>query len=78
MSKRYDFSKLQGKMVSILIVGKNQKNETFKGIIEGIEGDFIILNTDWGQSDFPLSQVLIRTSMVQSVWVYREKGVCTP
>lgn len=72
VSKQYDFSKLQGKMVSILIVGKGQKNETFKGIVESIEGDFIVLNTDWGQADFPLSQVLIRTSMVQSVWVYRE------
>jgi len=67
----YDFSKLIGKTLSILLTGKREKKETYMGTLEEVEEDFVVLKT-FPSSTFQVDKFIIRISLIESVWVYKD------
>jgi len=68
----YDFTKLKGKLVSILITGLKGNKESYVGTILDVNDDFIDLKCVGGNQKFPIERILIKTSLVESVWIYKE------
>ena len=66
-----DFSELKNKRISILITGKDRKKETYSGIVERLDGNFLVVKSLPSES-FEIDQFLIRVDIVESVWVYKE------
>lgn len=67
----FDFKKLKGKRVSILITGKGGNKETYSGTVTDVEGNYIVLET-LPSAKFDLAQFIIRTDIIESVWVFKE------
>jgi len=66
-----DWSKYIGKVVSILIIGKEDKTENYMGIIEEITDDgFLVLNPN--NPNFTIDKIIFKTDLIKSVWVYGE------
>mgnify|MGYP001612403433 CR=1 FL=1 len=65
-----DWKQYQGKTVSILIVGKEDKTENYMGVIKCITDDnFIVLDTN--NPNFTISEIIFRADLIKSVWVYK-------
>jgi len=66
-----DWNKYIGELVSVLIIGKNNKEENYIGFVEDIVDDFLILNTD--DANAIISQITFKTYLIKSVWIYKPK-----
>ena len=69
----FDFAELKDKQVSILIVGKDGRKETYKGSVKDIQGKYLILTADYWGPKHDLEKVVIRTDIIESVWIYNKK-----
>jgi small nuclear ribonucleoprotein (snRNP)-like protein len=65
-------SRLVGRKVSVMIIGKDGNRETYKGVLKGIEDGYLILDTSSSEG-YLLDEVLVKQEEVLSVWVYREE-----
>jgi ribosome maturation factor RimP len=66
-----DFSILVGRRVSVLITGKGEKKETYNGTVESVEDNFIVMKS-LPSVTFEIEKFLIRTDIIESVWVFKE------
>jgi len=68
----YDFSKLKGKKVSILLEGLKNKKEAYVGHITSFKENFVTLKLLQNQTlDYPVDQIIIRADIIESVWIYK-------
>ncbi len=65
-----NFEKYVGKFVSVLINGKNDKEENYLGTVDGIENGFMILNTE---ENVIIDEIAFDTQLIKSIWVYKER-----
>ena len=68
----FDFTKLKGRRISVLITGKDNKKESYNGILESVTDGFLMIKT-LPSSTFTIDRFLIRTDIVESVWIYKEE-----
>ena len=68
----FNFKRLKGKRVSVLITGKGGNKETYSGVITDVEANYIILQT-LPSPHFDLDQFIIRVDIIESIWVFKEK-----
>lgn len=61
-----------GKIISVLIVGKGDKEENYVGIIKDVIGDFMILDTS--EANIIISEIAFRTHLIKSIWIYKPKS----
>ncbi len=67
-----NWAEYKGKVVSILIIGKEDKTENYMGIIEDVTEDgFMILNPN--NPNFTIEKIIFKTNLIKSVWVYGQK-----
>jgi len=67
------WDKMVGRIISVLIVGKDNKNETFTGILEEISGKYLIISPNDPNFNFNIETFLIEKDFVKSVWVYKKE-----
>lgn len=66
-----DFKKkLEGKRVSIMILGKGGKKETYNGNVESVDDKFVTM-TSLPSKSFEISEFIIRLDLILSVWIYK-------
>ncbi len=62
----------KGKIVSILIIGKDDKTENYMGKIEDITDDgYMIL--DPNNPNFTIEKTIFKTDLIKSIWIYGDK-----
>lgn len=65
-----NWEKYIGKTVSVLIVGKEDKEENYIGRIEEISDDYMVLNTD--EVNDVISEITFKTNLIKSIWIYKK------
>jgi len=66
-----DFKKkLEGKRVSIMIIGKSGKKETYSGTVETVEEKFLTMKS-LPSEKFEIAEFIIRLDLILSVWIYK-------
>lgn len=68
-----DFKSYKGRVVSVLITGKNNQQENYVGIVCEVEDGFMKL--DISEVHSYLEEVSFRTELVQSIWVYHDTDI---
>lgn len=66
-----DWSKYQGKFVSVLITGKEGKEENYLGHIVSTDDGFIVINTK-GINNV-IDEIAFKLTMINSIWIYKDK-----
>ncbi len=66
-----DWNDLIHKRISVLITGKNNRKETYNGIVQSINGNFITMSS-LPSLTFEIETFLIRTDIIESVWIYKK------
>jgi hypothetical protein len=61
------------KKISVVLIGKDSKLESYCGIVLDVSDDFMTLNTQLN-GNFLLDKIIFRTSLIQSVWIFKESG----
>ncbi len=66
-----DWNTYKGKVVSVLITGKDDKTENYIRAIEDITDDgFMILNPN--NPNFNIAKIIFRIELIKSVWIYSD------
>lgn len=73
-----DWSKVIGKQISVLIVGKGEKIENYLGVVAEVEGDYLTLNLNNPNPNFTIDKIIFSTELIKSMWVYKEGTIYTP
>jgi len=68
-----NFESYEGRVVSVLIMGKDNQQENYVGVVCIVEDGFMVLDVS-GIHSF-LDEVNFRTELIQSIWVYRESDI---
>lgn len=68
-----DFESYEGRVISVLITGKDAKQENYVGKVAKVEDGFMVIDLTGGHAF--LDEISFRTELVQSIWVYREDSV---
>ena len=71
VSKMVDFKKkLEGKRVSIMILGKTGKKETYNGSVEVVDEKFLVMKS-LPSDQFEIAEFIIKLDLILSVWIYK-------
>lgn len=66
-----DFKKkLEGKRVSIMILGKSGKKETYNGNVETVDEKFLSMKS-LPSDTFEIEEFIIKLDLILSVWIYK-------
>ena len=69
-----DWNRYVGCLISVLIVGKDDKTENYMGLIEEITDDgFMVLNPN--NPEFTVEMIIFKTDLIKSVWIYKNNHV---
>ena len=64
-----NWEKYKGKTVSALIMGKDNKEENYIGIVEDIIDDYMILDTRI--PNLVIDKIIFRINLIKSIWIYK-------
>ncbi len=66
-----DWSKYVGKFVSVLIDGKNGKQENYLGTVIDITDGYMTLDTE---ANIVIESIIFQTNLIKSIWIYKAKS----
>jgi len=64
------FEELIGKTISVLLTGKDNKKEAYTGVLEEIQGDYLILK--FLNTAHTIDRVVVRKDVIESMWIYKD------
>ena len=67
------WAKYQGEFVSVLITGKDGKEENYQGVVKATDEDYMVLDTS--KLNKVISEITFRLTLINSIWIYKPKHI---
>lgn len=71
---KFDFNCLLNRKVSLMMIGKDDRKESYVGVVSDVFEDFIQIRSirKGPEDDFPLDGFLVRKELIISIWIYHD------
>ncbi len=64
-----DWIKFKDKPISVIIIGKNGKEENYVGFVTEVDDTFMVVSTE---DNFVIDEIIFRVDKIVSIWIYKQ------